>query len=109
MYHSKEAATLAEDEFENVFQKGDLPKDIPVFSIGKDKLKEGRVWVCRLLVLTNLASSHSSARRLIIQGGVEINKVKISNVDEEVSLDKEIVLKVGKRRFAKVLPNNKGD
>lgn len=107
MYHSKKAAALAEDEFENVFQKGELPKDIPVFSIGKDKLKEGRVWICRLLVLANLANSHSEARRLIIQGGVEINKVRISDIDKEVSLDKEIVLKVGKRRFAKVLPNNK--
>ena len=66
-------------------------------------LKESSYRIDDLLIQTKTAESKSNARRLIQQGGVSVNGEKISDPFTTIELDAEIVLKVGKRKFAKIL------
>jgi tyrosyl-tRNA synthetase len=50
-----------------------------------------------------MASSNSDARRLVQQGGVTIDGERISDVNFVLMLDREVILKVGKRRFLKII------
>lgn len=99
IYHSKEAAEKAAEEFDKVFKYKELPSDIPVFYS-----KERNVRLVDLLVDANLLPSKSEAKRKIREGGVYLNGERISDIDYQVVIDKEIVIKVGKRKFLKVLP-----
>ena len=76
----------------------DIPDDIPVFS-----RKKGRYKVTDLIAELGLAESKGVAKRLISQGGVQINGEKISDFNSRVKLSQDLVLKVGKRKFAKIV------
>lgn len=102
-YHGAKAADAAEKEFEEIFRKGGLPEDIPVVEISKSELEDdGRIWAAKLLVLSGLAQSTSEAKRLIAQKGVRINDQLVLDEVAKISLDKELLINVGKRKFAKV-------
>ncbi len=97
-FHSKEDALKAEKEFERVFAKKQLPDDMPEINIIK-----GEYPFARFLADNNLASSASEAKRLIKQGGVSLNGEKIGDPSFVFTPEKgEYVVKVGKRRFAKI-------
>jgi tyrosyl-tRNA synthetase len=98
MYHGEQASDEAEKAFEKVFVDRELPDDMPEFN-----LKESSYRIDDLLIQTKTAESKSNARRLIQQGGVSVNGEKISDPFTTIELDAEIVLKVGKRKFAKIL------
>jgi len=100
MYYDKEAALKAEEEFDKIFVKKEIPDKIQEFKLS-DNIKE--IPIVDLLLKVNLADSKSDAKRLIQQGGVSIDGNKISNVNEIISITKDFVLKVGKRKFIKIL------
>jgi tyrosyl-tRNA synthetase len=99
VYHSGQAAMAAEEEFDRIFVKKDLPDEIPEFTIVSDTPAVG---ILRLLTETKLVSSNSEARRLIDQGGVSIDGNRITDQDAMVRLTKWVIVKVGKRKFLKV-------
>jgi len=99
IYHSPEAAKKAEEEFERVFKYKELPEEIPVFYTSFQNIK-----LVDLLVATKLLPSKSEAKRKIREGGVYLNGERILDIDYEVVIDKETVIKVGKRKFLKVIP-----
>lgn len=99
MYHSKEEAIKAEEEFDKVFIKKDVPEDMPEFEFSE--LNDG-ISIIDLILKVNFAPSKSEARRLIQQGGVSINGQKIEDFNHQIISDGEFVLKVGKRKFAKI-------
>jgi len=102
-YYNKEEAKRAEEEFEAVFKDKGIPKDMPVIEIAAGKLKDGKIWIVELMELAHLAKTRSDARRLIEQGGVEINNEKIKDTNLQVAITrKELVIKAGKRQFIKV-------
>jgi tyrosyl-tRNA synthetase len=97
MYHSEQAARDAEKEFDQVFIAKQLPDDIPEHTL------PNRVYrLDDLLLATHTAASKSDARRLIEQGGVTVNGERITDPFKEITLDAEIILKVGKRKFARI-------
>ncbi len=110
------SAKAAEDKFEKVFAKGELPGDIPYFPVDvSDSIDVGEsvdvrvrapkgdtIWIIKLLELTGLAKTRSQARRLIEQGAVKCDGEKIGDINLEISLTREHVLQVGKRRFVRV-------
>jgi tyrosyl-tRNA synthetase len=96
LYHSEKNAQKAEEEFERVFKTKKLPHDVPAFEI------KGETGILDLLAKTKLAPSKSEARRLILQGGVEINNEKITDWQKIVSPKSGMVIKAGKRKFAKI-------
>lgn len=96
-YHSKKQAETAEKEFDKVFKEKKLPSDIPIF-----KIKEKKLNILDLLVKIKLAPSKSEAKRLVIQGGVQIDEETIKDWKKEIEIKKEMVIQVGKRRFARI-------
>jgi tyrosyl-tRNA synthetase len=90
----------AREEFEKVFSKKSLPDDISVTEIAW----EGeRMKLARIIALAGAANSNSDARRLIQQGAVEVDQTPACSLDMELEKG-EYVIKVGKKRFVKVVP-----
>ncbi len=98
MYHGSEAAKNAEENFRAVFQKGSIPDDIPVEKWTGERI----VPIVDLLVQLKLQSSKSEARRMIQNGGVRINKEKVSDYNLQVAIVDGLLVQVGKRKFVKV-------
>ncbi|HEX9929990.1 MAG TPA: tyrosine--tRNA ligase [Pyrinomonadaceae bacterium] len=97
-FHSEEAATEAENEFNRRFVKKEIPDEIEEKALAETNWK-----LTKLLAETGLAASVGEARRLIEQGGVKINGEKVTNANADVEIsDEGILLQVGKRKFLRV-------
>ncbi|NLG86636.1 MAG: tyrosine--tRNA ligase [Firmicutes bacterium] len=104
LYHGQEAALEAEEAFKAVFQQGDIPDDVPEFSLAPELLDEnGHIWIVRLLTSLELCASSSEARRLIRQGAVSIDNVKQKDPEALVKPHAGLLVRVGKRRFARLI------
>ncbi|HEC79634.1 MAG TPA: tyrosine--tRNA ligase [Firmicutes bacterium] len=99
-FHSEEDAMSAEEEFKRVFSQGGLPDDIPEIEV---KLKDGKVWLIGLIEREGLVSSRSEARRLLSQGAIYLNDRRVKGSEEDISVKDGDILKVGKRKFAKLV------
>lgn len=97
MYHSREDAIRAEEEFDKIFINKGIPDDIPELV-----LDSGNMEIIDLIMIAKFAPSRGEARRLITQGGVSINGNKISDPKAVISIVDGNVLKVGKRKFVKL-------
>ncbi|CUT06191.1 S4 domain-containing protein, partial [Candidatus Kryptonium thompsonii] len=104
MYHGVEAANKAQDEFDKIFVKKEIPDEIEEFEIDS---KDEKIRLVDLLVHTKLASSKSEAKRLIQLGGVSIDGNRINDIDTIVELKESFVIKVGKRKFLRIKPKIK--
>jgi tyrosyl-tRNA synthetase len=98
-FHSAADAEQAEQAFVQQFRQKEVPDDIPEVRIKHSE----PVWICRLMNDAGLVASNGEARRLIKQGGVKLNGERIDNADMEVEATGEIILQVGKRRFARII------
>jgi tyrosyl-tRNA synthetase len=99
MYHNEEKARAARHHFETLFIKKDIPDDMPeVQTTVGTKLVD-------LVLEQNLFSSKSEVRRLIKQGGVSIDKEKIQDEFFTFENKGEFVVKLGKRKFLRILVN----
>ena len=99
-YHGQQAAKEAAREFARLFREKALPEEIEELAVlaGGPKL-----WLPKVLVEAGLAASTSEARRLITQGGVQVEGEKVADPNLELAPRKEPYrLKVGKRRFKDV-------
>jgi tyrosyl-tRNA synthetase len=94
-FFDDEAAENAKREFINMFQKGDMPDDIPEFK------PEGEAVLLDVLVGSGLVKSKSQARRLVDQNGVKVEGESVS--DPFMTLESGVVVQVGKRRFVKIV------
>ena len=97
IYHDAEAAARAEAHFKRVFQKRELPQEMPIHKLAAPQN------IVDLLVEVGLAPSKSQARRLIAQGGVRLDGDKVESIEETVMPGEEAILQVGKRRFVRLV------
>jgi len=98
VFHGDEAAAKAEEHFVKVFQKRELPAEMPVFAV------RGPRGIVDILFEANLVKSKSDARRLIQQGGVRLDGKKIEQADLIVQVTGEAILEVGKQgKFLKLV------
>jgi tyrosyl-tRNA synthetase len=102
MYHSVNSALEAETEFDNIFVNKGLPDEIEEFTV-EASIQE--LEILDLIVTVGFAPSKGEARRLVAQGGVTIDGEKINDIKEVIKLDKTKILKVGKRKFIKLICN----
>ncbi len=100
-FHGREAADKARARFEAQFARKEIPEDIPEYVLGGD-VDRSSVFLPRVLKEAGLVKSTSEARRLIKQGAVTIDGEKVSS-DEVAVSGQGAVLKVGKRRFLRLL------
>jgi len=107
MYHPEGSGNQARSEFERMFSRKGLPDDMPV--VGPEQLGEfgldiKAIYLVHLISKAKLAKSNTEARKLIEAGGVSLNDKKITDSKFEFELTGEMILKVGKRRFLKLIP-----
>jgi len=92
-FYGDPAADAAAENFRTIFQKGNIPDDVPTIKLsGEQKLVD-------FIVANNFAKSKNDARRLIEQGGVKVDGNTVNDVNAMAS---EGMLQVGKRSFVKI-------
>jgi tyrosyl-tRNA synthetase len=100
-FHDAAAADAAEEEFRRVFSERQAPAEMEEVTL--PSASEPQL-LSKIIVAAGLSESNKDAQRVIAQGGVLVDDVKVS--DPRATLDatsgKSYVLKVGKRRFAKI-------
>jgi len=102
-FHGAKAAKAAADEFERVFSRRQAPQDMPEISIARAALDGGRIWIVGLITAAGFAPSNSEARRLVAQGAVTLDEKRIDDAAAQVDILGGEILKVGKRRFGRVV------
>ncbi len=95
MYHSAGEARKAQDKFELVFSRRDIPDDIPEILI-----EAGEVWLPKFMSDHKLVKSTSEGKRMLEQGAIKVNGEKFGN--ENLGLEDGMVIQVGKRKFGKI-------
>jgi tyrosyl-tRNA synthetase len=95
IYHGSQAANEAEENFNRIFSEKKLPDDMPEYKVRQPaRLTE-------ILTASGLCASNGEVKRLIKQNAISIDDAKISDIDLEIV--KPVIIKVGKRRFLKVI------
>lgn len=92
LYHGKAQADQAQEHFEQVHQKGELPREMEEI-----KVEEEKIDLTNFLLDKGIVSSKSEVRRLIEQGGIKANDEPVSS--SEIHVEDDVVLRIGKRRF----------
>ncbi len=100
MYHSLKAADQACQEFDKVFSKKELPADVPEKQLEHD---ESEIWIGHYLVKSGCADSTSEVRRLIKQGGLYLDNQRVDDENLKVPVKGERLVRLGKRRFFKII------
>ncbi|MCD6550804.1 tyrosine--tRNA ligase [Thermotoga sp.] len=95
-FHGEENAKKAQEHFVKVFQRKELPDEMPVVELSQETN------IVDLLVRIGAASSRSEAKRFISQGGVYLDGKRIGDIKFVVKPDGERVLRVGKRKFYRI-------
>ncbi len=98
-FHGEQEAKEAEEYFVTVFQKKEIPDDMP-----EKAVEPGEYNIVELLFNLGIGTK-SEIKRLITQGGVYWDSNRIDNFKATVSVVGEHILRVGKRVFIKVLGN----
>lgn len=100
LYHTEKDTNAAIEYFDTVFKKGELPDTIPQITIPDhcNLLKE----IGPFLIKAGFASSNNEFKRLVIQGGVQINKNKVSDFENTTIKNKDII-KLGKKKFIQII------
>lgn len=99
IFYSNTDAKRAEEHFNRVFREKKPPEELPVFRMPRAGLK-----ITELLYRAGLVNSKAEARRLVRQGAVRLNNDPIRDIENNIIIDTESILRVGKRRFLKLLP-----
>jgi tyrosyl-tRNA synthetase len=95
-YYNNGIALKAKEEFRHLLKQRSIPDNIPEFTSSPN-------WLPQIMKDTGLTKSTGEAIRLIKQGGVKINDSTVSDTDIKLDTSGEYIIKVGKRRFYKII------
>jgi tyrosyl-tRNA synthetase len=99
-FHGAEQAIQAEANFNKVFRDRETPDDIEIVAMKRDK---DAFWVPQLLANLGMVTSTSEGKRMVAQGAVAVNGQKLSSEELSTTGLSDLVVKVGKRKFKKVI------
>jgi tyrosyl-tRNA synthetase len=104
LYHGPGAGARAEESFNRVHRDRELPEVVPDVPIPDGASEDGVVWLPRLLVALELATSNGDARRRIEQGGVRLDDDPVTDPSFEAPREELAgkVLQVGRRWFGRL-------
>jgi len=106
LIHGKEEADKALQAAKDIFGQGINSENMPSTAITEDLFVDDKVSVITLLVAAKLAPSRGEARRLIEQGGINVDDEKVQGIHDEISKESftkgYIVIKKGKKVFHKI-------
>ena len=100
-FQGAEAATGAQDYFERTVQERETPDDIAIYTLPPQHELES-MRLSRIMVDSNLANSSSEARRLVDQGAVRVNEVKVESDRSASDLRAGDIITVGRRRWLRL-------
>lgn len=100
LYHSPQEVEEAKKFYEAAFSKKAIPENIPELIIGEKKVL---IEIGALLVEEKYVASVSEFRRLVAQGGVKLNQETVEDLN--VELTNGDVLRIGKKKFIKLICN----
>ena len=98
-FHGDAAARAAQEEFIARFQRGAMPEEIPELTLPS---KDGQLGIAHLLKESGLVTSTSEAFRMIKQGAVRIDGVRVEDRSLLIDAGSNCVYQVGKRKFSRV-------
>ena len=96
-FYTQSDAENAAAEFDKIFAQKELPTDIDVIEISSEELPASK-----LILECNMAESGGEAKRLIKQGGLSIDNAKITDPNQLIKPQQDMIVKVGKRKFARL-------
>jgi tyrosyl-tRNA synthetase len=99
-FHGQSAAVDALADFEARFKQGAIPDDVPDVQI---EASSAGISIVQVLKQAGLTASTSEAMRMIDQGGVKIDGVKVEDKGLLLGKDSPLVIQVGKRKFARIV------
>lgn len=102
MIHGEDEATKCLEAARAVFGGSGVSGDMPTTELTADDFTDGKILVSDLMVKGKLAASKGEAKRLITQGGITVNDVKISDFAATVSvsdIESGLIVKKGKKVF----------
>ncbi len=97
LFYNKEKADSAEKNFQNVIIEKNIPKDIPIYPLKQEDL------IVNVIFSSGMLKSKGEARRMIKQGAVKIDGDTVNDIYENIKPGPEKILKVGKRRFLRIM------
>ena len=103
--HGEAEATKAQEAAKNVFAAGGASENMPTTELQDADFTDGAILVCDVLVKSGLTPSKSEARRLIQQGGVIVNDVKIEAFDSVITkeaVEGGVIIKKGKKTYHRI-------
>jgi tyrosyl-tRNA synthetase len=95
--YNEAAAQAAASEFDKVFAQGQLPDEIPEIEIPAEPIAASK-----LLLHCKLVSSGGEAKRMIKQSATSIDGKKLNDPNSEITPEDGMVIRVGKRKFARL-------
>ncbi len=100
-FHSEKEANEAADNFEKTFSKKGTPDDI------EEKLiKKGEYTWLDIINMSGLTKSKTESRRLIEDGATDKDGEVVNSPHKKITIDKPIIIKLGKHRFIKIIPED---
>ncbi|WP_099204199.1 tyrosine--tRNA ligase [Scatolibacter rhodanostii] len=107
LVHGEEEASKAQEGAKALFISGGNTENMPTTELKAEDFTDDKIGILDLLVKTGLCPSKKEARRVVEQGGISINDEKVSDVylfiQKEQFVNKELILKKGKKVFHKVV------
>ncbi len=97
LLYDEKKAEKAKENFHKVFSKKEVPAEMPTIGIAEDEIN-----IINLLILSGVPSK-TEARRLVTQKAVDIGGNTIENQNENIKVNGPLVLKVGKKRFFRIV------
>ena len=101
-YHSEKDSQKAEEMFTKVHREHSLPTELEEY-IYKGPLQ---IKAFELINVLNLSPSKSEAKRMILQGGLEVNGENITDPFFTLNVKNDMIIKLGKRKFVKIRIQN---
>ena len=97
LYYDNDTAIKAENHFNTVVVNKGIPADMPKFSL------KSETSIVNVIFESGLLKSKSEGRRMIKQGAVKLNDSSISDIQATIKPGEEQILKIGKRRFLRII------
>ena len=106
LVHGEEEAKKAEESAKALFGAGGNNANMPTSTLTDADFENGSINVLSILVMTGLCPSRGEARRLVQQGGVTIDDVKVASIDESLARERfegeGVIVRKGKKVFHRV-------
>jgi tyrosyl-tRNA synthetase len=100
--HGREAARKAAEDFARVYSGDAVPDDVPSHTV---KTETETLWIAKALSSAGLVKSTGEGKRLVEQGGVEVDQVRVTDANLKLEPGKRYLVRVGSknRRFAYIV------